>query len=155
VDIDILITSGFIQLNQQLQSVEQSASGMLQSVEQGAILEERERRERERAEEREILVKIVDKYHLILPEMPRVIKITPKRKSKIKKLLENDIQTIDAWVMYFEKVSESDFLMGRAEKWGADFEWLINSTNALKVCEGRYDNKKKKSIHDEWSPEEL
>lgn len=154
VDIDILISGGFLQLNQTLQGMEQDASKMLQGMEQGAGTEERERRERIEEREREILAKVANEYHRILPTMPKVLKITPKRKSKIKSLIKNDIQTIDSWVMYFKKVAASDFLTGRSGEWSADFEWLINSANALKVCEGRYDNKIKKSIHDEWSPPE-
>lgn len=155
VDIDILISNGFLQLNQSLHEAEQDASTALHSMEQSAITEERERRERGEQRRGDITEKIISEYHRILHELPAVIKITSQRKSKIKKLLKNDIQTIDAWTMYFEKVAASDFLMGRSEKWGADFEWLISSTNALKVCEGRYDNKKQKSMHEGWSPEEF
>ena len=50
VDIDALIESGFLQLNQPLQTVEQDASKMLQTVEQDAI-PEREGEKRESREE--------------------------------------------------------------------------------------------------------
>lgn len=81
---------------------------------------------------------VVEIYHKILPELPKVIKITDIRRKKIRKLFKNDIPTFEAWEEYFKKVAQSDFLMGKTTKWKADFEWLINSTNALKVAEGRY-----------------
>lgn len=51
VDINILIKSGFLQLNQELPSVEHDASKMLQTVEQDAIPEREGEREKSRVEE--------------------------------------------------------------------------------------------------------
>lgn len=93
---------------------------------------------------------IVKIYHETLPELPKVIKITDTRRKKVNKLLNSDIPTLEAWVEYFKIVGESDFLMGKTTPWKADFEWLINSTNALKVAEGRYSVKKENSNEYDW-----
>lgn len=42
----------------------------------------------------------------------------------------------------FEKASKSDFLNGVNQRsWKANFDWLINESNFLKVLEGNYDNR--------------
>lgn len=48
----------------------------------------------------------------------------------------------------FQKANDSDFLCGESDsKWQADFDWLIDPTNSLKVLEGKYDNKKSASTN--------
>ena len=42
------------------------------------------------------------------------------------------------------KVESCPHLVGKNDRgWKADFDWLINKNNLLKVIEGRYDKKKK------------
>lgn len=47
---------------------------------------------------------------------------------------------------YFDKIARSDFLMGRRSDggWHATFDWLIKSSNYLKVFEGNYENSRRK-----------
>ena len=40
-----------------------------------------------------------------------------------------------------EKVRNSDFLCGRVTNFRADFEWLLNKDNFIKILNGRYDRK--------------
>ena len=40
---------------------------------------------------------------------------------------------------------ESDFLSGRKTNWRADFNWLMNETNMVKVIEGNYKNMKNRN----------
>ena len=40
-----------------------------------------------------------------------------------------------------EKVRNSDFLRGRVTNFKADFEWLLNKNNFIKILNGRYDGK--------------
>ena len=40
-----------------------------------------------------------------------------------------------------EKVRNSDFLLGRVKNFRADFEWLLNKDNFIKILNGRYDGK--------------
>ena len=87
---------------------------------------------------------IVDLYHEILPDNPRVVKITDTRRSLIKQRWQTDLKTLDNWRNYFEHVSQSYFLTGRAQPqpgkpvFFADLEWLIRPSNLVKVAEGKY-----------------
>lgn len=65
--------------------------------------------------------------------------ITKTRAEKIQELLNGydleEIQTV------FEKVNKTDFLLGKNEKgWKANFDWIIDINNFVKVLEGSYDN---------------
>ena len=83
---------------------------------------------------------IKEVYHKMLPDLPRVKKFTAKRKSMIKARWSEDKnrQSLKWWEGYFVYVSKSDFLMGRQTKFKANFEWLIGSSNLIKVTEGNY-----------------
>ena len=54
---------------------------------------------------------------------------------------EKKRQTVKWWEGYFKYVRESDFLMGKEAKFKANLEWLINSSNLIKVIEGQYNPK--------------
>ena len=87
---------------------------------------------------------IVDLYHEILPANPRVVKITPARRSLIKQRWNDELKTLDNWRNYFEHVAQSNFLTGRAipqngkPVFFADLEWLVRPSNLVKVAEGKY-----------------
>jgi hypothetical protein len=84
--------------------------------------------------------RIVEIYHEEVPGLSRVIDITPERKNMLKKLAPK-IQTEFAWREFFEIVRNSDFLNGKNDRnWKANFSWLINYKNAVKVIEGNYNN---------------
>lgn len=92
---------------------------------------------------------IVEAYADILPGLLPVQRITDARRKAIQARWreDKDRQTVGWWRGYFERVRESDFLMGkcapsqgRATSWQADFDWLIKPTNLQKVIEGKYDN---------------
>lgn len=89
--------------------------------------------------------KILSLYHELLPELATVAKLTTGRKAHIRSRWKNDITSLESWRKYFQIVRESSFLMGRAppgpnrtKPFQADFDFLINETNAIKVCEGKY-----------------
>lgn len=89
------------------------------------------------------LRKILDAYHEKLPELPRVVVFTDKRKKQLSARWKEDKsrQTIEWWVGYFEYVSSIPFLNGQNNRnWKADFEWLTNQNNLAKVIEGKYEN---------------
>jgi uncharacterized protein YdaU (DUF1376 family) len=87
--------------------------------------------------------KILDAYHEILPELPQVKILTEKRKTLLKARWREDEkrQDIEFWNRFFGYVRTSDFLMGKSGGFQANFEWLINSTNFVKVIEGNYENR--------------
>lgn len=85
---------------------------------------------------------IVELYNKTCTSLPKVEKITDKRRRHIKKTwgeLKNLLRLEEA----FQKAEASDFLSGRNGKWtGCSFDWLITYNNIVKVLEGTYDNKK-------------
>ncbi len=88
--------------------------------------------------------KIIDVYHKVLFSLPKVAKLTSKRKSQIKQRWINDLKTLTEWENYFDYVGQSDFLMGKKPptngrpQFRADIEWLTNETNFAKVAEDKY-----------------
>ena len=86
-------------------------------------------------------------YNDICKSLPRCTKLSNKRlkalKSRLKDYSVNDFENI------FRKAEASDFLSGRNGTWnGCSFDWLIIESNMIKVLEGNYDNKQKKSNTD-------
>ena len=89
---------------------------------------------------------IIHSFNSICKSLPKVIKITEKRKKailEVEKLL-GDV----TFEQFFEKVDASDFLSGRKGGWCSNFDWITISTNALKIIEGNYDDRKPKSKED-------
>ena len=85
--------------------------------------------------------KIVETYHELLPQLPRVVKLTDKRKSQIKaRWLESEkTQSLDWWRGFFEMVRTIPFLMGQNDRgWKADLEFLTRQEPFIKVLEGKY-----------------
>lgn len=90
---------------------------------------------------------IINLYHEILPTGTKVKSWTDTRKSHLRSRWreEEKRQNLDYWKLFFSKVSESDFLMGRVHSkdrkpFKVALDWLVNSENFVKVIEGKYDN---------------
>ena len=93
---------------------------------------------------------LVNTYHEVLPTLRRVAVLSEKRRTLARQRWREcfkdgdftDQQTgIEAFKDYFKLVSRSDFLCGRVQSnrpFQADFEWLMNSSNFIKVIEGKY-----------------
>ena len=104
--------------------------------------------------------KIVDLYHQILPELPKVTLITSARQTLTRsrwrdlygaKDFETMEQGLEVFKTYFEIVKSRDFLMGRCKPSGgrevpfrATYDWLMKQGNFMKVCEGNYVNSRRK-----------
>jgi uncharacterized protein YdaU (DUF1376 family) len=90
--------------------------------------------------------RIVDEYHNLLPEMPRINILSDKRKRLIKKIFDfkDEHKTIDWWINYFNFVRGSNHLMGRNERqgdyqnWKCDFEFLTKFDNFVKIIDRKY-----------------
>lgn len=96
---------------------------------------------------------ICDLWNSICVSLPKIAKLNDKRRQKIKcRLDEFDVEP-EQWLStaeeLFKRVQASDFLTGRSSNkndWRASFDWLFeNPTNWVKVTEGNYDNKGKRS----------
>jgi uncharacterized protein YdaU (DUF1376 family) len=85
---------------------------------------------------------IIKIYHNTIPELPKVVKWTTKRIKNLQTCwADKSRQSLEWWKEYFSLVKNSDFLMGKTNKFKADMEWLTIEGNLVKVVEGRYANK--------------
>ena len=94
-------------------------------------------------------VEVKDKYNNIIgiynsycPNLPRVQKLTSKRKIAINKLLKEITpqQFIEVCIL----ANNTDFLIGDNDRnWKADFDFMIRPDKAVSILEGKYNNKKK------------
>lgn len=100
--------------------------------------------------------KIVDLFHQHCPSFPKVTKITPDRKNKMRLRfaeMKSDWTTLEN---VFKGMASSAFLRGDSKSgWKASFDWVFaNGSNWIKVIEGNYtDNSQKaQSSHcnSEW-----
>lgn len=81
--------------------------------------------------------------------IPKIRAISPARREKIKlrlKEMGGPERAKEILAECFRKISESDFCNGATGKWTATFDWFFeNEKNWLKVLEGNYDNRQRKT----------
>lgn len=82
---------------------------------------------------------VVDMYHQICISLPQIKELTDKRKKAIKAMLKK--HSLEQIEEVFILTEASDFLKGANGKWKANFDWLMNENNFVKVLEGNYNNK--------------
>ena len=92
--------------------------------------------------------KIGELWNSICTAYPKIVKVTDKRKTKIRLRLEefacdSEEETLAAVEALFRRVQASSFLRGDNNRgWQASFDWLFeNGSNWVKVTEGNYDNR--------------
>lgn len=84
---------------------------------------------------------IVNEFNRVCTKLPKVMKLSPQRKRKIKARLKvfSEVDIYQA----FMKTASSRFLSG-SSGWKASFDWFFeNDNNIQKVLEGNYDNSNK------------
>jgi len=72
-----------------------------------------------------------------------ICNLNQERKFEIKKSMKEfaPMRDFGAWRSYFERIKESDFLMGGGSSgWIVNFDWAIKSQNINKIVEGQYKN---------------
>jgi hypothetical protein len=84
---------------------------------------------------------IIALYHQHCTSLPKVAKVTSSRKSAISARWKEYGKSLDFFSDLFRGVEESDFLTGRVKDFKADFDWLMNPQNMVKIVEGKYVNK--------------
>lgn len=89
---------------------------------------------------------IINSFNSICKSLPKVIKLTEKRKKAITEV--NKLLGDITFEQLFEKVDNSDFLSGRKGTWRSTFDWIVAPANTLKIIEGNYDDRKQKSKED-------
>ena len=94
---------------------------------------------------KDICQQVANEYNNILPELGKVKVLSDKRKAWIKasikqmKATDHDFSEIDTLSKFFNYVSKSEFLTGQKSEWSANFDFLIQKNNLLKVVEGSYE----------------
>lgn len=83
-------------------------------------------------------------YHDRCPSLPKVLKLSDKRKMKIRVRFEEMKFNYETLQKVFDKAEASSFMQGDNKRgWRADFDWIFsNNTNWLKILEGKYDDRK-------------
>lgn len=86
---------------------------------------------------------VLNSFNAICISLPKVQKLTPNRKKRIKDLKKNlGKLTFDE---FFTMIEQSDFLTGRNGIWyNCNFDWCIKPANYIKILEGNYRNKTSK-----------
>lgn len=83
---------------------------------------------------------IVDYFHEKCKTLPRVQVLSDKRKTSIKNRLNDHGE--EKVLKVIEMAGDSKFLSGDNPKnWTADFDWIFNPTNFIKIMEGNYKNR--------------
>lgn len=88
---------------------------------------------------------IIENFHTLCPKLPHVEKLSDQRKKHIHaRFSEFGEQKITE---VFRLAGISEFLNGKNDRtWRADFDWLINPNNFIKVIEGKYNKTEIKEI---------
>lgn len=109
----------------------------------------KESKVKERKEKKYPYQGICDLWNSTCVSLPKVMKLTERRKQKIECRLDEFGVQPEQWLEtaenLFKRVQASDFLTGRSankQNWAASFDWFFeSSSNWVKVSEGNYDNK--------------
>jgi uncharacterized protein YdaU (DUF1376 family) len=134
-------------------STEGSTDGLIQRLTppppppppESGVLEDSDSRPRRRTQaSTQFHLDVIDAYHELLPDLPRVKIWSEKRARALEARIQERVAAgkpadkIEYWRELFRGVSTSDLLCGRSGAWCADLEWLTKAENFVKVIEGRY-----------------
>ena len=97
--------------------------------------------------------KIISIFNSVCKNLPTVQKLTKSRKSAINaRITDYNLSTLGD---VFQKVATSNFLNGENDRnWTADFDWIMNPNNFIKILEGKY-NSKQRNKNWEFNAEEV
>ena len=81
---------------------------------------------------------IIDAYHTALPTLPKVKILTEKRQRQMRACCQAHpkFSSTEFWDAYFESVNDRAWYLGENNTgWKADFDWLTNKNNFVKMYE--------------------
>jgi uncharacterized protein YdaU (DUF1376 family) len=95
---------------------------------------------------------VLENFHFYCNKLSKIERLSTERKKHINaRFKEFDYDTI---IAVFKIVGKSDFLCGKNDRaWKANFDWIFNETNFLKIMEGKYENQEPKVITRAFVPE--
>lgn len=90
---------------------------------------------------------IVDLYHQLLPELPKVYKLNDIRRRHIQNLWTDELDDLASWENYFKHIRRADFLLGKCpmrdgSRFLASFDFIIHPAKFIKIAEEQYHAKK-------------
>ena len=81
---------------------------------------------------------VMDRYNAICTRLSRCIRLTDKRAKAVRQLFAKGY-TAEQLTDAFGRAQASSFCTGSNDRgWRADFDWLTNENNLVKVLEGKY-----------------
>ena len=85
-----------------------------------------------------------DLWNVKCKKLPQVLSLSKQRTRKASLRLRE--RSLEEWGVVFDRISSSAFCCGENDRgWRATFDWIVHNTdNALKVLEGKYDDRKKR-----------
>lgn len=87
-------------------------------------------------------------YNNICTKLPKARSVTASRQRLINSCYNKHI-TFDDFERAFRAAADTPFLNGSNSRgWRADFDWIINPDNIIKVLEGKYSDSKPKADAD-------
>ena len=96
---------------------------------------------------------IVDLFNELCPSLSKVTVLSTCREKAITARLKEF--TVEQFTTVFKKAEASKFLTGRNGKaWRANFDWLINASNFVKVLDGNYDDRTANRDGMSYNPED-
>jgi len=82
---------------------------------------------------------VVSQYNTICKSLPRVIKVTDKRKKDISRAAKELREIGSTFEELFEKAESSAFLTGNNTRgFKANFDFILRSSTMIKILEGAY-----------------
>ena len=93
----------------------------------------------------EIIEHIVKSYNSICQSLSKVEKISESRKRDIRVRLNNGY-SVEDFIKAFNNAEDSDFLKGKVSNFKADFDWIINDRNLVKILEGKYNKEDRREV---------
>lgn len=96
-------------------------------------------------EEKIPFAEIIAAYHLFLPALPKISRLTETRRRQLAKRWNEDKerQNTEWWRQLFRRAAKSDFICGRVPhaSWIGNFDFLLQPKSLTKLLEGSYDNR--------------
>ncbi len=83
-------------------------------------------------------LELMERYNTICTSLPQAVKLTEKRAKAVRQLYARGY-TSEQLIDVFHRAQASSFCTGANDRgWKAEFDWLMNENNLVKVLEGKY-----------------
>lgn len=99
--------------------------------------------------DKEIVKEVIDLYHTICISYPKVKVVSAAREKTV--LARMDTYSLEDMRTVFTNAESSSFMKGKNDRgWAANFDWMMNENNIVKILEGNYADKGRKEKVPGW-----